>query len=48
VPVLRTLKRRGLAYLLPLPVRGKSGGVRTLFTRAQSYWGYYSGDYTHL
>jgi putative transposase len=42
IPVLRTLKRRRLAYLLPLPVRGRSGGVRTLFTRAKSYWGYYT------
>lgn len=42
VPVLRTLKRRRLAYLLPLPVRGRSGGVRTLFTRPTSYWGYYT------
>jgi putative transposase len=43
VPVLRTLKRRRLAYLLPLPMRGRSGGVRTLFTRrAKSYWGYYT------
>jgi putative transposase len=42
VAVLRTLKRRRLAYLLPLPVRGRSGGVRTLFTRTKSYWGYYT------
>lgn len=42
IPVLRSLKRRRLAYLLPLPVRGRSGGVRKLFTRAKSYW----GDYT--
>lgn len=42
VPVLRTLKRRRLAYVLPLPVRGRSGGVRTLFTRTKSYWGYYT------
>lgn len=42
VAVLRTLQRRRLAYLVPLPVRGKSGGVRTLFTRAKSYWGYYT------
>jgi putative transposase len=44
VPVLRTLQRRHLAYLLPLPVRGRSGGVRSLFTRTQSYWGYYTLD----
>lgn len=42
VPVLRTLKRRRLAYLLPLPVRGRSGGVRTLFTRTKSDWSYYT------
>lgn len=42
IPVLRTLKRRGLAYLLPLPPRGRSGGVRNLFTRPKSYWGYYT------
>lgn len=42
VRVLRSLKRRCLAYLLPLPVRGRSGGVRMLFTRAKSYWGYYT------
>ena len=42
IPVLRTLKRRRLAYLLPLPVRGRSGGVRKLFTRSKSYWGYYT------
>lgn len=42
VPVLKTLRRRKLPYLMPLPVRGKSGGVRTRFTRAQSYWGFYT------
>jgi putative transposase len=42
VPVLTTLRRRKLPYLVPLPVRGKSGGVRTLFTRSKSYWGFYT------
>jgi putative transposase len=31
VPVLKTLQRRKLRFILPIPVRGKSGGVRTLF-----------------
>jgi hypothetical protein len=31
VPVLKTLKRRKLRFILPIPVRGKSGGVRKLF-----------------
>ena len=48
VPVLRTLQRRRLPYLLPLPVRGRSGGVRKLFTRHHSYCGYYTLDsHTH-
>jgi hypothetical protein len=34
VPVLQTLKRRKLRFILPIPVRGKSGGVRTLFESA--------------
>ena len=42
VPVLTTLRRRKLPYLVPLPVRGQSGGVRTLFTRSKSYWGFYT------
>lgn len=52
VPVLKTLRRRKLAYLMPIPARGKSGGVRTLFVRRQSYVGYYTlhspdyGDWT--
>lgn len=37
VPVLKTLRRRQLPYLLPIPARGKSGGVRKLFTRRKSY-----------
>ena len=31
VPVLKTLKRRKLSFIMPIPVRGKSGGVRKLF-----------------
>jgi hypothetical protein len=34
VPVLKTLQRRKLRFILPIPVRGKSGGVRTLFESA--------------
>lgn len=34
VPVLKTLHRRKLRFILPIPVRGKSGGVRTLFESA--------------
>ena len=34
VPVLKILKRRKLRFVVPLPVRGKSGGVRTLFQAA--------------
>lgn len=42
VAVLQTLRRRKLPYLLPIPLRGKSGGVRILFTRSKSYSGYYT------
>jgi putative transposase len=34
VPVLKTLQRRKLRFIMPIPVRGKSGGVRTLFESA--------------
>jgi putative transposase len=34
VPVLKTLQRRKLRFIVPIPVRGKSGGVRTLFQAA--------------
>lgn len=37
VAVLKTLKRRRLRYILPIPVRGKSGGVRKLFGASASY-----------
>lgn len=30
-PVFKVLNRRKLSYVVPIPVRGKSGGVRTLF-----------------
>jgi len=36
VPVLKTLQRRKLRFVMPIPVRGKSGGVRTLFEEAAS------------
>jgi hypothetical protein len=36
VPVLKMLKRRKLRFILPIPVRGKSGGVRTLFEKSAS------------
>jgi putative transposase len=42
VPVLKTLRRRQLPYLMPIPARGKSGGVRKLFTRRKSYVTYYT------
>lgn len=31
VPVLKTLKRRKIRFIIPVPVRGKSSDVRTLF-----------------
>ena len=34
VPVFKTLHRRKLRFIIPIPVRGKSGGVRTLFQSA--------------
>jgi len=36
VPVLKTLKRRKIRFIMPMPVRGKSGGVRTLFEKSAS------------
>ena len=38
IEVFKTLDRRGLAYVVPIPVRGKSGGVRRLFVGQTSYW----------
>jgi putative transposase len=37
VPVLKTLKRRKIKFILPIPVRGKSGGVRKLFEAPASH-----------
>lgn len=37
VPVLKTLPRRKLRFVMPIPVRGKSGGVRKLFEAFASY-----------
>jgi len=37
VPVLKTLERRKIKYILPMPVRGKSGGVRKLFEASASH-----------
>ena len=39
---LKTRPRRQLIFWLPIPRRGKSGGVRNLFTRLKSYVGYYT------
>ena len=36
VPVLKRLRRRKLRFVMPIPVRGKSGGVRTLFEESAS------------
>ena len=37
VPVLKTLERRKIKFIMPMPVRGKSGGVRTLFEASASH-----------
>ena len=37
VPVLKTLQRRKIKFIMPMPVRGKSGGVRKLFEASASY-----------
>jgi len=37
VPVLKMLERRKIKYILPMPVRGKSGGVRKLFEASASH-----------
>ena len=37
VPVLKMLERRKIKFILPMPVRGKSGGVRKLFETSASH-----------
>lgn len=37
IPVLKTLAKRQLSFVMPIPVRGKSGGVRKLFESSASY-----------
>ena len=37
VPVLKTFQRRTVSFIIPMPVRGKSGGVRKLFGAPASY-----------
>jgi putative transposase len=37
-PVFKSLDRRGIRYVVPIPVRGKSGGVRDLFVGPKGYW----------
>lgn len=47
IPVLQMLERRRLPYIIPVPVRGKSGGVRKLFVGASRFQTYTlsSADY---
>lgn len=40
--VFRTLDRRKLAYVVPVPVRGKQGGIRQFFGRGHSRWAAYT------
>jgi len=37
VPVLKTLQRRKIKFIMPIPMRGKSGGVRKLFEASASH-----------
>ena len=37
MPVLKTLQRRKIKFIMPIPVRGKSGGVRKLFEASASH-----------
>lgn len=40
--VFRTLDRRNLAYVLPVPVRGQQGGIRQFFGHGQSRYATYT------
>ena len=44
VEVFKTLDRRDMSYIIPIPVRGKSGGVRHLFHGHTSYFAPYTFD----
>ena len=44
VPVLKTLERRKIKFIMPMPVRGKSGGVRKLFEASASHKASYTGS----
>lgn len=41
-PVFKRLDRRHIRYVVPIPVRGKSGGVRDLFVGPKGYWTSYT------
>jgi hypothetical protein len=38
IPVFKSLDRRAVCYVVPIPIRGKSGGVRDLFVGPKGYW----------
>lgn len=40
--VFRTLDRRKLSYILPVPIRGKQGGIRQFFGRGHSRYASYT------
>jgi putative transposase len=44
VEVFKTLDRRDMSYIIPIPVLGKSGGVRHLFQGQCSYFAPYTFD----
>jgi hypothetical protein len=37
VPVLKTLERRKIKFIMPIPARGKTGGMRKLFEASASH-----------
>ena len=46
--VYALLRQRRLPYLIPIPVKGKSGGIRRLFTGRKSYRTTYTSTYRNL